>query len=56
MTIPPNDEMVFTYFGATTNVQTITYKLNGSTVATQTFTYVNGGVADDDLVASITLS
>lgn len=56
MVVPENDEQVFSYFGATNNVQTITYKLGGSTVATQTFTYVGGGAADDDDVASIVLT
>jgi hypothetical protein len=56
MNIPPNDEMVFTYVASTNNVSTIVYKLNGSTVATQTFTYVNSGVADNDDIASIVLS
>lgn len=56
MVIPQNDTQEFTYFGSTNNVQTITYKLAGTTVATQTFTYVGNGVADDDDVASIVLT
>lgn len=56
MVIPQNDEQVWAYFTGTNNVETITFKLNGATVATQTFAYLNGGVADDDLVTSITLS
>lgn len=54
--IPEFNSQAFTYFGATNNIQTIAYKQDGSTVATMTFTYVSGGVADDDLVATITLT
>jgi len=59
MVIPNNDYQAFTYYGSTNNIQTIVYKTGGSsgtTVATQTFTYVGGGASDDDDVASITLS
>lgn len=54
--IPPYDQQVFDYFLATNNVQTITYKKDGATVAILTFTYVGGGAADDDNVATITQS
>ena len=54
--IPAFDSQEFSYFAATNNIQTITYKMGGSTVATMTFTYVSGGVADDDLVETMTLS
>lgn len=51
--IPPYDEQVFAYFAGTNNIQTITYKNGGTTVATLTFQYVGGGAADDDNVSSI---
>lgn len=54
--IPPFNSQTFTYFGSTNNVQTIVYKQGVTTVATLTFTYVSGGVADNDLVQTITLS
>lgn len=54
--IPAFNSQAFTYVGSTNNIATIQYKQNGSTVATMTFTYVSGGVSDDDNVASITLT
>lgn len=57
--IPLYDYQAFTYIGSTNNISTIVYKSGGSggtTVATQTFTYVGAGAANDDLVATITRS
>lgn len=56
MNIPPNDEMVLDYYGSTNNLQSITFKLNGATVATQSFEYIGGGASDDDEVSRITLT
>jgi hypothetical protein len=55
--LPVYDYFEITYFGATNNIATIVYKTGGSggsTVATLTFTYVGGGVANDDLIATVT--
>jgi hypothetical protein len=54
--IPPYDSTTYSYFGSTNNVETIVFKKNSVAVATLTFTYVNGGAANDDQVASITQS
>ncbi len=54
--IPPFNSQEFTYYGATNNIQTITYKQDGAVVAVQTFTYVGGGGSDDDNVLTITLA
>jgi hypothetical protein len=58
--IPQYDYMAFTYVnGTTNNIHTQTFKSGGSggtTVATLTFTYISGGVADDDRIATITQS
>jgi hypothetical protein len=57
--IPASDYVAYSYYGVTNNIQTATYKSGGSggtTVATLTFTYVGGGAANDDNVASITKS
>lgn len=42
-----------TYYGATNNIQTITYQPSGRV---QTLTYVNGGAADDDNILTATIS
>lgn len=55
-TIPENDEQLIQYFGSSNNISNIIYKKDGATVATQTFEYRNGGVADDDDVIRITLT
>lgn len=55
MSVPANDEQVFTYYGATNNVANIVYKQAGTQVAHQTFEYVGAGAADDDDVSRITL-
>lgn len=46
--IPANDEQVITYYTTTNNIETITYKLNGKTVAIQTLTYLDGATSDND--------
>jgi len=43
----------FTYYGSTNNVKTINYLQNGALVGMITLTYVNGGVANSDNVATI---
>lgn len=54
--IPAYDQQVLTYVGSTNNIQTISYLSGGQEVALLTFTYVDAGAADDDLVATITQS
>lgn len=57
--IPDFDHMALTYFGATNNVASQVFKRGGAagtTVATLTYTYTGGGAADDDRIASITIS
>ncbi len=54
--LPRWNSRTFAYQGSTNNVTTIVYKLDGVTVATQRFTYVAAGVADDDDVASETIT
>lgn len=56
MTLPQNDEQIFSYYFATDNISTIVYKEGGVVVATQVFEYVGGGVADGDRISRITLS
>lgn len=48
--VPYHDEQVIAYYGSTNNIHTITYKVNGATIATQTLTYQGGGASDDDLL------
>lgn len=50
--IPRWDSRTFTRIGSTNNISTIVYKLNGTTVATQTFTYFGNGASDNDTVSS----
>jgi len=54
--IPTFNSQAFTYYGGTNNIQTQTFKMNGATVATLTFVYVNGAASDDDLILTITQS
>ena len=54
--VPPYNSQAFTYVGGSNNIATQTFKLNGTTVSTLTFTYVGGGVSDDDLILTITQS
>ena len=53
--IPYHNQQVITYIGSTNNIEKIEYKLNGTTVATQSFTYVGSGAADDDKIATVTI-
>lgn len=49
----PYDYRAYTYFGATNNVASITYKsggAGGTTVAVDRFNYAGGGTANDDRV------
>lgn len=49
--IPMHDEQVFTYFGSTENIETITYKLNSLSVGVSEFTYDgDGGTTSTDRV------
>lgn len=53
--IPPYWSQEFEYYGSTNNIQTQTFKdENGDEVAVLEYTYVGGGAADDDLIATIT--
>ena len=52
----PYDEIDITYIGATNNINTVVYSLDGATVATLTFTYASAGAADDDLVTKVVKS
>lgn len=57
--IPPFDYQAFTYVGVTNNIATRVFKIGGAsgqTVATLTYTYVAAGAADNDDIATITLS
>jgi hypothetical protein len=55
--IPNYDEYDFTYHGSTNNIATQVFSLNGSTVATLTFSYVGGvPVSDDALISNISLT
>jgi hypothetical protein len=51
--IPPYDDIVIAYIGATNNIDTVTYSKDGDVVATLTFTYAAAGAADDDLVIRV---
>lgn len=52
----PYDQIDITYIGATNNINTVVYSLDGDTVATLTFTYASAGAADDDLVTKVVKS
>lgn len=54
--LPTWNSRSFTYIGATNNASVVTYKLNGVSVATVTYTYVAAGAADDDDVLTETLA
>lgn len=49
---PPGFSRVYSYFGATNNLQTITYQQDAAVIGKVTFTYIAGGVADDDDIAT----
>ena len=51
--IPPFDEIEIDYYGSTNNISQVVYKKNGNSVKTLTLTYVGGGVADNDRIATI---
>lgn len=48
LALPHYDDAVLSYYGATNNLQQVTYKLATATVATLLLTYAGGGAADDD--------
>ncbi len=49
---PAGFQRQYAYFGATNNVQTITYLQDSTVLGVVTFTYVNGGGSDDDDIAT----
>jgi hypothetical protein len=52
--IPAHDRFEITYYGSTSNVQSIIYRLGATTtVATQTFTYENNTVEGSRLLSTI---
>lgn len=51
--IPPFDEIDIDYYGSTNNISQVVYKKDGNSVKTLTLTYVGGGVADNDRIATI---
>lgn len=51
--LPKFNDVVIARAGATNNIQTLTYKLSGVTVAVLTLSYVNGAVADNDTLSRI---
>jgi hypothetical protein len=50
--LPAWDRFEVAFIGATNNVATVVYRLDGNLVGTWTFTYRHGAVADDDDVIS----
>jgi len=52
-----HDKVEISYIGATNNIDTVVYSLDGVTVATLTMAYIGGVPATDDaLLASVTKS
>ena len=51
--IPPYDAIRIDYYGSTNNIAQVIYKKSGASVKTLTLTYVGGGVADNDRIATI---
>ena len=51
--IPTFNKIDFTYFGATNNIKTQIFSLNGATVATLSYAYLAGGAANDDQITVI---
>lgn len=51
--VPPFDEIELTYYGSTNNIAQVNYKKDGNSVKVLTLTYVGGGVADNDRIATI---
>src|SRR3984957_12432349 len=50
--IPPFDAVVIAYIGTTNNIATGIYTLVNVEQARWTFTYLGGGVSNDDLITS----
>jgi hypothetical protein len=49
--VPPDQtDIDITYYGATNNIQTVTYSPSGYTL---TLTYAGGGAADNDLLTNV---
>jgi hypothetical protein len=51
--VPSFDEIELSYYGSTNNIAQVIYKKSGDNVKVLTLTYVNGGVADNDRIATI---
>lgn len=51
--IPPFDEIELSYYGSTNNISTVSYKKDGNVVKVLYITYVGGGVADNDRIATV---
>lgn len=54
---PEHDYIGIAYYVGTNNIQTVTFKTGGAggtTTGTWTLAYAGGGVADDDLLTSVT--
>lgn len=51
--VPPFDEIELEYYGATNNISKVTYKKDGSDVKVLYITYIGGGIADNDRIATI---
>jgi len=47
------DAQELSYYGSTNNIHTITFKRDGVTLATRTFTYQGGGSVDNDKLTGI---
>ena len=55
--IPDHNQVALSYVGSTNNVNTVIYKMNGTPVATLTFTYAGGVPSSNDaLILSVTKS
>lgn len=54
--LPEYDAFQIANYGSTNNIHTVVYKKATVTVATLTFTYVGGGTADNDVIASAALT
>jgi len=51
--IPPYNSFHISYYGNTDNIAQVTYKKDGNVVKVLTLTYVNGAVADNDRIESV---
>lgn len=54
--IPKWDTVTPTYYGSTNNMHTAVYSLEGNEVARWTLTYVGGGAANNDRLATAVFS